>query len=98
RFAGQEHREVDLVQGGTILMPTPDLATLGFADLPSRVDTTLLDRVRADGGRIWSADRYNFVSRRGAQGEHTWPITDQQLLARASTVVFYGDPTRHTTI
>lgn len=98
RFAGQEHREVDLVQGGTIVMPTADLRATGFDDLPRRVDTTLLLRVRAEGGRIWSADRYNFVSRRGEPGAHTWGITDQQLLTRASTVVFYGDPSRHVTL
>jgi len=95
RFAGHEHREVDLVQGGTIVMATEDLRGLGFADLPRRVDTTLLDRVRADGGRVWSADRYNFVSRRGDPGGHTWTVTDAELLTRASTVVFYGDPSRH---
>nr|MDQ3359197.1 glycosyltransferase family 2 protein [Actinomycetota bacterium] len=99
RFAGQEHREVDLVQGGTIVMPTDLLRELGFADLPRRVDTTLLKRVRAGDGRIWSADRFNFVSRRAADTTgHTWGITDQELLTRASSVVFYGDPTRHTTL
>lgn len=95
RFAGQEHREVDLVQGGTIVMTTEDLRRFAFADLPRRVDTTLLDRVRAEGGRVWSADRYNFVSRRGDPGGHTWTVTEAELLTRASTVVFYGDPSRH---
>ncbi|MGC1208368.1 MAG: glycosyltransferase, partial [Ornithinimicrobium sp.] len=99
RFAHAEHRYVNLVQGGTIVT-TRDLATeLRFEDLPRRVDTTFLDKVRASGGKVYSADRFNYVSRRASSTTgHTWGITDQDLLNRGSTIVCYGDGTDHVTV
>ncbi|MGB3257356.1 MAG: glycosyltransferase [Ornithinimicrobium sp.] len=92
RFAHAEHRYVRLVQGGTIVT-TRDLAlTLRFEDLPRRVDTTFLDKVRADSGKVYSADRFNYVSRRSSStAGHTWGITDQDLLNRGSRIVSYGE-------
>ncbi len=66
RFAHAEHRYVDLVQGGTILTPRQVALDVGFEDLPRRVDTTFLEKIRARGGRVYSADRFNYVSRRAA--------------------------------
>ena len=94
RFEEREQRYTDLVQGGTLLLRR-DLAThLGFEDLPRRVDTTFLEKVRAGGGRVYAADRFNFVSvRRADPAAHTWPISDAELLSRSSRVVGHGDPT-----
>ncbi len=98
RFPQAEHRYVDLVQGGTILTERDTALRLPFQDLPRRVDTTFLDTVRRDGGRVYSADRFNFASMRRAAAEgHTWPISEQELLARKSELVFYGDPQVHVT-
>jgi len=99
RFPHAEHRYVRLVQGGTIVIPRETIATIGFADLPRQVDTTLLERVADDGGRVYSADRFNFVSVRDSEdGGHTWTISDQQLLAKPSTLPFYGDPRAHVMV
>ena len=94
RFEDHEHRYTDLVQGGTLLVRRDVAASLGFEDLPRRVDTTFLEKVRADGGRVYSADRFNFVSiRRADPAAHTWPISDEELLSRSSRLLFHGDPT-----
>jgi spore maturation protein CgeB len=99
RFPDAEHRYVKLVQGGTILVPREVALSEGFEDLPRRVDTTFLDKVRAGGGKVYSADRFNFVSMRSASPDgHTWPITDIDLLARRSALAFYGDATTHVTV
>lgn len=99
RFPEAEHRFVDLVQGGTLLVPRESAARLRFEDLPRRVDTTFLDKVRRAGGRVYSTDRFNFVSMRaGSPDGHTWPITDLELLNRKGRLVFYGDPTEHVTV
>jgi len=96
RFEQHEHRYTDLVQGGTLLLRRDLAAEVGFADLPRRVDTTFLDNIRARGGRVYAADRFNFVScRRPDPAGHTWPISDEELLGRSSRVVGNGDPTEH---
>ncbi len=99
RFGPSEHRYVKLVQGGTILAHRSLAADVQFEDLPRRVDTTFLDKVRRDGGRVYSADRFNFISRRAAHTEgHTWGITDQEIMTRSSQLQFYGDPIDHVSL
>jgi len=94
RFEQHEHRYTDLVQGGTLLLRRDLASEVGFGDLPRRVDTTFLGKVRAGGGRVYAADRFNFVSCRSADpAAHTWPISDEELLGRSSRVVGHGDPT-----
>ncbi|MGB3829342.1 MAG: glycosyltransferase [Ornithinimicrobium sp.] len=96
RFASSEHRYVKLVQGGTILTPRSVAEDVQFENLPRRVDTTFLEKVRRDGGAVYSADRFNFISRRAADtAGHTWGITDQEILTRSSQLQFYGDPIDH---
>lgn len=97
RFAEHEHRFTDLVQGGTLLAARDLVAELQFEDLPRRVDTTFLDKVRKGGGTVYSSDRFNFVSvRRADPAMHTWPITEKELLRRSSRLLFYGDPIAHS--
>lgn len=99
RFGHAEHRFVDLVQGGTLLMPAGLARSVRFENLPRRVDTTFLDKVRRGGGKIYAADRFNFVSVRAATTEgHTWTIKDEEILARSSRLQFYGDPREHVTV
>lgn len=96
RFADAEHRFVRLVQGGTITTARETALAMPFLDVPRAVDTTFLDRVRREGGKVYSADRFNFVSRRArSTAGHTWGITDDELMTRGSRVLFYGDPTEH---
>lgn len=93
RFPAAEHRYVDKVQGGTLLVRADVARSVRFEDLPRAVDTTFLARCEARGIRVYSADRFNFVSiRRGDRAGHTWRITDAELLARSSELKFYGEP------
>jgi len=99
RFPGAEHRYTPLVQGGTLTLPREVAVRLRFEDLPRRVDTTFLEKVAADGGRVYSADPYNFVSVRSASTDgHTWKISDTELLAKPSTQVFFGTPWHHVEV
>ena len=99
RFEDSEHRYVRLVQGGTILTPREVALATRFEDLPRRVDTTFLEKIHAAGGRVYSTDRWNFVSVRGADpGAHTWKVSHEELLARSSRLVFNGDAVAHVTV
>jgi Glycosyl transferases group 1/DUF based on E. rectale Gene description (DUF3880)/Glycosyl transferase family 2 len=99
RFPEAEHRYVKLVQGGTIVARRSTAVRLRFDDLPRRVDTTFLGKVAAAGGRVYSADRFNFVSIRLADsGAHTWQITEEQMLAGRADLLFYGEPYTHAEV
>ena len=99
RFENQEHRYVRMVQGGTLLFSRELAESIPFEDLPRRVDTTFLDNVQKGDGLIYSTDRFNFISRRGADvSAHTWGISDAQLLATQSRLVFFGDAVAHAVI
>jgi hypothetical protein len=99
RFPEAEHRYVRLVQGGTIVVSRSTAQQLRFDDLPRRVDTTFLEKVTAAGGKVYSADRFNFVSvRRADAGGHTWKITEEQMLAGRANLLFYGEPYAHAEV
>jgi hypothetical protein len=99
RFPDAEHRYVNLVQGGTILAPRSVVREFAMEDLPRRVDTTFLEKVRRDGGKVYSADRFNFVSVRSASvNGHTWSISDEDLLVGKSSLLFYGAPESHARV
>ncbi|WP_269801591.1 glycosyltransferase family 2 protein [Desertihabitans aurantiacus] len=99
RFADRELAWSPFVQGGTLLTPRQVLADVPFADVPRAVDTTFLDALRRQGGRVWSADRFSFVSvRHTAPDAHTWPISDYDLLSRAARLELFGDPVPHVTV
>lgn len=99
RFPEQEHRYTDLVQGGTLTVRREDARRLRFEDVPRAVDTTFLTKVRDAGGKVYAADRFNFVSvRRPDPSGHTWTITETDLLGKPGRVCFYGDPRPHVNI
>jgi spore maturation protein CgeB len=99
RFAAAEHRYNDKVQGGTLLIRADIARSVRFEDIPRAVDTTFLARCEARGIRVYSADRFNFVSiRRSDTGSHTWRITHNELLARNSQIAFYGEPFDHVSV
>jgi len=55
------------------------------------VDTAFLRRCDELGLRVYSADRWNFVSvRRADPSDHTWPATAEQLQAGDTVVVASG--------
>jgi hypothetical protein len=99
RYADAEHAYGRRVQGGSILLGRDLARSLRFADLPRGVDSDLLDRAMAGGVRIYSADRFNFVSVRGSDREaHTWTVSDSTFLTKTGRLVFYGDPRPHVDI
>lgn len=95
-----EHRYERLVQGGSIVLRADVARELRFGDhLPRGVDTDILNRAKAAGIKTYSADRFNYVSVRGADRHaHTWTIADTALMNRAGTLVFYGDPREHVSV
>jgi len=83
-----ERRWADFVAGPTIVTARDLASQVAFPPVGVGEDSAFLARVRAAGGRIYSADRFNFLRRRLGSG-HTWPVADAEFLARGQ-VVAYG--------
>ncbi|MEZ0073923.1 hypothetical protein [Planotetraspora sp. GP83] len=56
-----EHRFLPEVAGGTVLGRRQTLVDLGFADVSEEWGEVLMRQCRADGVRVYSADRYSYV-------------------------------------
>lgn len=99
RYPDAEYRRERRVQGGSMLFSTDVVRSLRFSDIPRAVDSDILDRAVDLGYRIYSADRYNYVSvREGDSSQHTWQVTDATFFTRRGTLLFYGDPTEHVDV
>jgi hypothetical protein len=99
RYAAAEHTYERRVQGGSMLCHQDVVRNLRFSDLPRAIDSDILDRAVAAGVKIYSADRFNFVSIRGADRHaHTWTVADSTFMTRTGQLLFYGDPRPHVEI
>src|SRR5690606_4418287 len=61
RLPGLEHRYAHLVQGGTFLAKADLFRTYPFEDVTRGEDTRMVRRLKEEGVKIYSADRFNFV-------------------------------------
>lgn len=99
RYAASENRYARRVQGGSMVIRSDLARELKFADLPRAVDTDYLDRALAAGVRIYSTDRFNFVSIRSPdRTAHTWQVDDVTFMTVSGRLVFYGDPRTHVDV
>jgi hypothetical protein len=90
-----EHRYTDRVMGPTITAGRDVFTAHPFAEVNQGEDTGFLTAVAEAGGRIYSADRFNFTQmRRGEAGGHAWSASDQELLATAD-VAWFGRNDAH---
>jgi spore maturation protein CgeB len=98
RFPQHEHRYVDFVRGAAMLVRGDLLRAYRFEDRSRGEDTRLFRALKADGVKVYSADRYSFVVNRSADpGDHTWQISEAEQL-REARVAFYGPPEDHALI
>ncbi len=99
RYPDSEHRYERRIQGGSMLFAGDVARGLRFSDIPRAVDSDILDRALDDGVRVYSGDRYNYVSTRGDdRHSHTWTVTDSTFLTATGRLLFYGDPTTHVSL
>lgn len=99
RYPDSEHRYERRVQGGSMMFDRDLVRRVRFSDIPRAVDSDILDRAAAEGARIYSADRYNFVSVRGTDRlSHTWTVDDSTFFTARGDLRFYGDPRPHVDV
>lgn len=81
-YAAHEHRFTDFVRGATFAGHASVFKEYRFADASRSEDSDFLRRLSVDNGKIYSADRFNFVVNRWAdKSRHTWHASDEQLFA-----------------
>ncbi|UQN28082.1 glycosyltransferase family protein [Brachybacterium kimchii] len=99
RFPWMEHRFTDRVMGPTITAPREMFTAHPFQDVSRGEDTGFLEDVSRAGGRIYSADRFNFTQVRtaGEAHSHAWSMSEQALLATAD-VAWFGRNQRHVMV
>ncbi|MGH3469249.1 MAG: glycosyltransferase, partial [Thermocrispum sp.] len=99
RYPDAEHTYERRIQGGTMLIDGELARTKRFSDIPRAVDSDFLDRAIADGVRIYSGDRFNFVSVRGSdRTSHTWQVHDVTFMTKTGRLAFFGNPRVHVEV
>lgn len=99
RYPEAEHTWQRRIQGGSMVFAGDVARELRFGDLPRAVDSDILDRSIEAGVKIWSADRFNYVSVRGDdRTAHTWTVADATFLTAAGRLAYYGDPRAHVEV
>ena len=99
RHAAAEHTYERRIQGGSMLFDGDLVRQVRFSDIPRAVDSDILDRARADGAKVYSADRFNYVSIRGADHRaHTWTVADHTFMTATGRLTFFGDPREHVDV
>lgn len=92
QFRGHENKFTKHVGGSTILAKK-EAISLGFSDLSVGEDTDFLNRVRYDGGSIYSTDYLNYFYSRRLSG-HTWVRSTSQIEGSLE-FLGYGFPERY---
>src|SRR5699024_1381891 len=95
RFPWMEHRYTDRVMGPTITGGRDVFRAHPFEDVSRGEDSAFLEAVSEGGGKIYSADRFNFTQmRHGEAGGHAWSASDREPMASADVAWFGRNDTQ----
>ena len=85
RFADGGNRYSTTIAGGTLLIGADEMAAVGWADAPRRVDRLLIDGIEARGGTVYRSHGFGYIlRRRGADlAQHTWAAGDEYFLGQS---------------
>lgn len=93
RYPDQANQYVSLVQGATLLASRYVLSQVGFPDQNRGECIRLFRNSKARGYRIYSGSTSNFLAiRRRNSRNHTWIVSDRELLSGQAKVLKVGNP------
>lgn len=96
RYENSEHSYTNSVMGPTITGRRETFEANPFPNVGRGEDTEFLRAVRAGGGVIYAADRYNYCQMRGSE-DHTWKISDASIAA-SGDIQLFGPSEEHIVI
>ncbi|APT85658.1 glycosyltransferase family protein [Corynebacterium aquilae] len=82
RNAGFEHQWTSFLAGPTLTGPKETFVSTPFESRTTGEDSAFLESLMGQGAKLYSADRFNFMQRRGLQ-KHTWAVSDAELMANS---------------
>lgn len=92
RYADKADKYVSLVQGATLLVKRRVFKRVRFPDLNRGESIGFCSDSLAKGYRIYSGSPYNFIAiRRKNSKDHTWIVSDKDLLSRKVKVFTAND-------
>ncbi|MEA1937760.1 MAG: glycosyltransferase, partial [Pseudomonadota bacterium] len=87
RFPGQENRYAQLVAGATMVVKREVSDKIRFQERSTGEDTQFQKQAMQEGYRIYSTDKYNYMTLRKADlADQTWKIEDKEYLLRCEIV------------
>jgi len=88
RYGSLENKYVSLVQGATLLVKREVFRRVSFPAINRGECVKFCSDCIAHGFSIYSGDKYNFAAiRRKNSKDHTWIVSDKNLLAKNATVL-----------
>lgn len=94
-YESHEHKFGEFVRGATFAGMRDVFVENPFEELHRSEDSTFLKSLLHAGGKIYSADRFNFIVRRASDKKnHTWTIDDIDLFSTGK-MEFVGDGREH---
>ncbi|WP_060518653.1 glycosyltransferase [Pseudomonas sp. NBRC 111134] len=85
RFSGMKHQEVDFVAGPTFVIKRSVFDAIKFQPTNTGEDSSFIKALLASGSKIYASDSFNFVQFRGKSTNHTWQISDEEILSGKQT-------------
>lgn len=99
RVPGFEHRYVDFLAGSAMIVRSAVSEQIRFPETSLGEDSDFLKACNERGFRMYSTDRFNYVCcRRASSDEHTWKVSDADLLRSAQIVAYTNDYRSHATV
>ena len=96
RYENSEHSFTNSVMGPTITGRRGVFEAIPFPNIGRGEDSEFLRAVRAEGGKIYGVDRYNYCQIRGSE-DHTWKISDATIMA-SGDIQLFGPSEEHIVI
>lgn len=90
----KQYKHVTEVKGNTLMCRTETMKKYGYGDLSRHVDSDFIQRLKDDGGKVYSIHPYDMcVYRASDKSGHTYQVDDSRFL-RDANVLYYGIPNK----
>lgn len=92
RFPQDENREVSMLPGATLVFKRAVFKQIQFPNQNVGEDDIFCLRAKRRGYKVYSAGKFNFIAiRRKNSANHTWIISDKELLAHHKRIPYSKD-------